>query len=171
MKSKLLAFALLSILSSQAQAFLPWCAFSYRYESFSLGLQYGYNNIRALPVKMDEHCWDLGQSASEELTNHQSQQWCKRAYDDGHEQGMEGKMHTITSPSECSNAGYIVGKTMLSVFARNQVASGNPDKCGKEYLLGRKDAKENRPGTIRSDTRLNHCYFTGYQDWMDFRQE
>lgn len=167
--NKFFLICLVSFFTSTAHAFFfPWCSLSYRAESYSLGLQFGYEDIEAKPVMMDEYCWKLGENLGQELTQHNDSRRCPRAYADGKKLGLHGELLTITSPSECSHAGHTVGLSMLSVYARESAAQNDGNRCGKEYLLGKKDARANRPGTIRSDNRLNHCYFTGYNDLLSY---
>lgn len=147
--------------------FAPVCGLAYRYESYSLGFDKVYRQTNKSPVKMDEFCYELGETAAKELLKHEDERDCREAYAIAVAQGLSGVSYgPIQTPSECYNPGVPVGLTLLSVKAREEFKSGTRSACARAYKEGREASQRNQVPTLSGDNLKDHCYNTGYADFQ-----
>ncbi|MEK6623942.1 MAG: hypothetical protein AABY86_03175 [Bdellovibrionota bacterium] len=155
----------LLILPTAAMADL-WCAQSYRYENFSLGVAQGYRGGVARPKILDEMCFRLGVQYGQEIKkNEANNSRCDSAFNDGIEEGLRGTMGSHSPDSfTCFQAGNQYGLARLSLLARaGNVEEVGPD-CVQAYLQGKKDGLNNRVATLPSEDKERTCYLTGHSD-------
>ena len=146
--------------------FEPWCARSYRSESYGLGIGSGYGIEQVVPSTMDERCYQLGSDVGETIRQeHGTSKSCRVAFLRGMAQGLEASPQSIDSPSDCSNAGYSFGRAKLENAARRKLVAVVGEECLAQYRAGYEHAEDHLAPVMPSfDNRLNACYLTGYDD-------
>ena len=132
----------------------------------------GYTGEAPAKVRYrDDRCFQLGVEYGERLAEEfaDERRDCDATYEDGIGQGLEAGVQVIRDPSACSNAGYSVGRSLLSIHARDGRADLVGQECVDQYRRGLKDGRENRAPNLTLDNKLNACYMTGHDDGTLFR--
>lgn len=164
---KTTVFLLIAMFSLSAFAqYEPWCGRYYRYDSYGFGLKNGMTGTTGKPKLIDLGCYTLGLKEGQRIKEEYTGRACTSAFNDSQEQGFEGDIQVIGSPSECSNAGYSYGASLLHVGAREGRSTVVGFKCLKAYAKGDDDARNLRMMTLGSDNQINECYRTGYFDFQ-----
>ena len=167
--NRLIWIACTALIFSAVSAFShdgPECAYYHRYESYGLGLIQGYLGgfDPALAVE-DQRCFRLGLADGAEVRQQfGNDSWCKSAWDDAIAQAMRADIHSIGSPSECSNIGYVAGITLRSGYARLGRSDIVGSVCVEAYEQGQRDAAAGTMGSHSSNLQYA-CYRTGYDDY------
>lgn len=149
-------------------AFAVNCRTSYRFESFFLGAGVSFGEDIDKPDIVDNVCWNLGMRfANRVLDNAREEREeddCFDAFDEGVEQGLEARQSDINYPQACYNIGLNFGFSHLANSAREGDSDFVGKECVKEYDKGYQAGLNNRPITVRPDTKLAYCYRVGYAD-------
>ena len=141
-----------------------YCGLSYRYESYGFGLVSGYEDQDQRPPMNDEGCFRLGRQKGRRIRNSRGGDHCTAAINDGQAQGFRGETHVIRGPSECSNAGYIYGRSYLTAYARAGRADLVGTDCVNAYGQGSNDGKNDRMASPPSRPQAQACYMAGHHD-------
>jgi len=162
-----------TLLSTQASALGSWCQFSYRSESFSLGLHEAFEKEKAHSKYkvLEQICYRMGKTDG--LRRFQAgkssggETVCMNAYYRAKGEGFGGANQVLHSPTECSQAGYLVGKSMMVMSARAGDHIGTA--CVRAYNRGEKHGINNRiRENLNSEVEQN-CYNAGFEDGTLFR--